>query len=149
MIHHLAEVSSTNDSLRTLAEQGTPAGAAVVADHQRQGRGRLGRSWWSDTDNLAMSGLLRPGSDRRALSLLTLAVAAALREVLGPPWRIKWPNDILHPDGRKLAGVLSELEWRNGEPAYAIVGIGLNIGSAPPDLPAVALVDVFDRVHRL
>jgi BirA family transcriptional regulator, biotin operon repressor / biotin---[acetyl-CoA-carboxylase] ligase len=47
---------------------------------------------------------------------------------------LKWPNDLLAPDGRKLAGILSErVDGPRGP--RAVVGIGLNVGQSATELP--------------
>ena len=40
-------VDSTNDLAKALAAAGAPEGTVVIADQQTQGRGRLGRPWFS------------------------------------------------------------------------------------------------------
>ncbi len=110
----------------------------MVADGQREGRGRMGRTWVSPAGgNLYASFVLRPGRPPDQLAGLTLAAAVAFAEALeglGAAVTIKWPNDLLL-GGRKLGGVLTELYASNPESAYVIVGVGLNLASAPADLP--------------
>ena len=119
-----AEVSSTNDELRILAEQGMGAGLVLVGEDQKAGRGRRGAAWFSPKgDGLAFSVLLRPGADKglwHRLSLVAgLAVAEAV-EKFGVIAEVKWPNDVL-VGGRKLAGILVE-----AGKDFVIVGIGIN-----------------------
>jgi BirA family biotin operon repressor/biotin-[acetyl-CoA-carboxylase] ligase len=83
------------------------------------------------------------------LGLVSLAAAVAVTDVVGDRWRIKWPNDVVAEDGRKLAGILAEAEWDGGRPAFVVVGIGVNVHAAPPDLPAVALADVGPAPDRV
>jgi len=44
---------------------------------------------------------------------------------------LKWPNDLQDPQGRKLAGILLEADLRGEEVVRAVLGVGLNVGSAP------------------
>ena len=104
----------------------------AVADHQTAGRGRLGRNWEAPPGAaLLCSVLLRPALpvDRLHLAVAAVALAgmSAVTELSALRPGIKWPNDLLLPDGRKLAGVLAEAEL----PAV-VVGIGLNVSWAPP-----------------
>ena len=130
----LGEVSSTNDVVRMHAERGAPEGLAVVAAAQTAGRGRQGRTWHSPAGSgLYVSVLLRP--TKAALSLLTLAGGVALceavRENTGLRVMIKWPNDLLAPEGRrKLAGILVEGSSTGEGVDFAVFGFGLNIGAA-------------------
>jgi BirA family biotin operon repressor/biotin-[acetyl-CoA-carboxylase] ligase len=141
MIRHLAEVGSTNDVARAWAGEGAPHGATVSADHQTAGRGRLGRSWTAAPgDSLAMSVVVRVAWPPERVGWVALAAAVAVARACGPGFRIKWPNDVWAPDGRKVAGVLCEAEWARGELAYVVVGIGVNVRSAPPQLPATSLL---------
>jgi BirA family transcriptional regulator, biotin operon repressor / biotin---[acetyl-CoA-carboxylase] ligase len=48
--------------------------------------------------------------------------------------RVKWPSDIL-AGGRKISGVLVEPRLGGGRIEFAVVGIGINVGQAPPDFP--------------
>ncbi len=136
-----ARVGSTNDVAHELARGGAGDGLLVVADEQTAGRGRLHRSWWAPPGTcLLMSLLLRPGLPPARAGQLTmclgLAAVEAIREVCGLEARLKWPNDVLH-DGRKLGGMLAELETAEGRLAYAVIGLGLNVNVdfARPDAP--------------
>ncbi|MFZ3238597.1 MAG: biotin--[acetyl-CoA-carboxylase] ligase [Stellaceae bacterium] len=132
-------VGSTNDEAKQLARQGAADGTFVWALEQTAGRGRRGRRWSSPPGNLYASLILRPDAapDRAAQLgfVAALAVADALRELapeLGEP-ACKWPNDIL-VGGRKIAGILLESEMGEGQNlAFLIVGVGINLVSAPPD----------------
>lgn len=134
MLVEKAETASTNDDARALATSGAPHGTAVVAERQTQGRGRAGRSFASPTGGLYLSVVVRPTAPPHRWSLLPLlagaAAASALRE-RGFPVELKWPNDMMMC-GRKLGGVL--VESRMGGDPFAIVGIGVNVRSSPPDV---------------
>src|SRR5437868_15423637 len=80
-------------------------GAVALAEHQTEGRGRLGRTW---TDSALMfSVALYPPQPVARWPELTLVAAGAIRDAIGPAAAIKHPNDVL-VDGRKAAGVLAE-----------------------------------------
>ncbi len=134
----VAETQSTNADLVEAASAGAPSGLVRVAEHQGEGRGRLGRRWQAPPRaGLTVSMLLRPhvGAERWPwLPLLTgVAVAEACRRVSEVDAVLKWPNDVL-VDERKLAGVLTErVETSTG--AAAVVGIGLNVSLTEAELP--------------
>ena len=124
-------VGSTNTEAITQACAGAPHGLVVVADSQREGRGRHGRKWASPPGvNLYLSLLLRPDwtvADAPPVSLATsVAVAKALACFLPRAPTVKWPNDLLW-EGRKLCGVLSEMATDGGRIQHLVVGIGLNV----------------------
>jgi BirA family biotin operon repressor/biotin-[acetyl-CoA-carboxylase] ligase len=130
---HLDTTGSTNDRARQLALAGAPAGTIVVAEEQKAGRGRHGRTWSAARGRaLTLSLLLRP--EPGVLSLLALATAVAVCEaceaMVSVRCRIKWPNDVLI-ERRKLAGIL--IESRPQE-EWAVVGIGLNVDTPEAEL---------------
>ena len=121
------------ESTQALVDPSQPEGAAVVADEQTAGRGRLGRRWLAPPGTAVMvSVLLKPPAGRRApeLSLVAgVAVADAVEEVVGLTAQIKWPNDVMLRR-TKIAGVLAEA--RDGA---VVVGIGLNVNQMREQLP--------------
>lgn len=136
-----AEIDSTNARAVALAQNGAPEGLLVLAEHQTQGRGRLGRQWFAPPfSSLLFSLLLRPplqvGQAQRATMLCSLAMVEAVHEVTGLKASIKWPNDLLLQGG-KLGGVLTELGARGALLDYAVVGIGLNVNLDLAALPPV------------
>ncbi|MGH8867857.1 MAG: biotin--[acetyl-CoA-carboxylase] ligase [Actinomycetes bacterium] len=120
--------------------QGGLAGEVLVAEEQKAGRGRLGRTWTAPARSaLTFSAVLHPGdgvADWGWLPLLVgVAVADAVRSETGVPVGLKWPNDLVLPDAdadadRKLGGVLVE---RVG--GAAVVGVGLNVSLTVEELP--------------
>lgn len=141
----LLECDSTSSELLRRADQGAPSGTVIVADQQRAGRGRRGRSWLSQPqDSLTFSLLWRFTGSAARLAGLSLAVGVAVArglEKLGAQGiGLKWPNDVLlrqADDFAKLAGILIELSSdRRG--TQAIIGIGLNLQSPSGDLPQPA-----------
>ena len=147
----LPVVDSTQNVVRAAAQQGAAEGLVVVAGQQTAGKGRLGRDWWSPDDGgLYVSMLLRPRIAPDRLGWITMAVALgaaeAVETVCGVRPELKWPNDLAWR-GRKLAGVLAEATFTDGQINYVIAGIGLNIQtdfSQRPDLAqrAVSLQEI-------
>lgn len=114
-----------------------PFWGLALAEQQSEGRGRVsGRSWFSVTGNLHVTFLCSlANKELSELSGLSLAVGCALAEVLrelGLDTCLKWPNDILAPDGRKLGGLLIEL-CQHRDSWVALIGLGLNLRVAPAE----------------
>ena len=143
-VHHFETLDSTNDLAKELAAQGAPEGTVVVAEAQTGGRGRLGREWNSPPGvGLYVSLVLRPMLPPMELPQITLttavAVVRAVRRVAGVAPGIKWPNDLLF-NGKKLGGILTEMETESDRIRYVVVGLGLNVNNPgfPPELAATA-----------
>lgn len=150
-VRWVAETGSTNSDAMALARDGSAEGVVVVADHQRAGRGRQGRTWMAPPgSSLLVSVLLRPPSAIAGVVAMAagLAMADAVDDVAAPavPARLKWPNDLV-VDDRKLAGILAEADWPAGSTASGgwreprpterlavVVGVGINV-NWPADLP--------------
>lgn len=137
-IRRFEELDSTNRYLLDEARHGAAEGLVAVADHQTAGRGRLGRVWTAPPgSSLLVSVLLRPQLDAARAHLVTMAAGVAACEAVflaadfAPS--LKWPNDLV-VGGRKLAGMLSEGEFRDGSLEALVVGIGINVNWA--DFPA-------------
>ncbi len=129
------EIGSTNAELVRAAGEDAPEGTVLVAEHQAAGRGRLDRTWISPPRaGITVSFLLRPdvpAARRGWLPLLTgVALAESVAGVTGVLPSLKWPNDLLARDGRKLAGILAE----STGPAV-VVGVGLNVSTTADELP--------------
>lgn len=140
-------VSSTNDEAKELARAGAAEGTIVCGLQQTAGRGRRGRCWSSPPGNLYASTILRPACTPPVAVQLAFVTALAVGEALSqlapalPSIAYKWPNDVL-AGGRKIGGILLESETgENGRLAYVIVGVGVNLASAPPnaEFPATSL----------
>jgi BirA family biotin operon repressor/biotin-[acetyl-CoA-carboxylase] ligase len=133
-IRRFSSIDSTNRYLLEQARAGAVDGTVAVASHQTAGRGRLGRTWEAPPgSNLLVSVLLRldlPVGERSLIAAaVALAAVDAARVVAATDLGIKWPNDLLAPDGRKVAGVLSEADLTaasKGGPLPVVVGIGIN-----------------------
>jgi BirA family biotin operon repressor/biotin-[acetyl-CoA-carboxylase] ligase len=140
--HYAAETQTTQRML----PEGAAHGAVALAEHQSEGRGRLGRTWADSA--LMFSVLLEPPPPVADWPELTLVAARAVADAIGPEARIKDPNDVLVA-GRKVAGILAEASGR------VVLGIGINVGStAWPGAGWVErdrlelLVDVLERLER-
>lgn len=122
---------STNEDALQWSQQGAPEGALVVADHQRQGRGRHGRRWLSRPGGaLLFSLVLRPSRAVDEIELLTTALGVACAEGIESVTRLrgalKWPNDVT-VDGYKLAGILVESRLEGARVDAVVAGVGVNV----------------------
>ena len=125
-------MDSTNEAAKRAGDAGAEHGTVFRADRQSAGKGRRGRSWYSQSmGNLYFTILLRPKLTPEKASMLTLvmayAVACAIREYTGLEAWIKWPNDIV-VQGKKVCGILSEMKLNGTAVDYCVVGVGVNVG---------------------
>jgi len=132
-VHYFPIIDSTNVYAARLAREGAAEGTIVIADAQSGGKGRLGRSWISPPGvNLYLSVILRPSVSASVAPQLNLlaavAVADAISEVCQLTPAIKWPNDVLVV-GKKVCGILAEMQTEAGELRAVILGIGVNINA--------------------
>ncbi|MGB5105656.1 MAG: biotin--[acetyl-CoA-carboxylase] ligase [Candidatus Zixiibacteriota bacterium] len=138
-VYSFDRVGSTNVIAHKYAEKDEPEGTLILAERQTAGKGRLGRSWHSPAKRgIYMSLILRPQISpvmAPGLSLIAaLSVAKAMREYPGISATIKWPNDVLY-EGKKLAGVLTELAAEIDRVKYVVMGIGINANHDEDDFP--------------
>jgi BirA family biotin operon repressor/biotin-[acetyl-CoA-carboxylase] ligase len=131
-VHHFAETDSTMRVARELARKGAPHGTLVTAETQTGGRGRLDRSWVSPPGGVYMTLVTRPGAGvvmaPRINLVASVAVSLAIEQLLGVTARVKWPNDVL-VHGKKLCGILAEMDAEVDAIRFVNVGIGLNANS--------------------
>ncbi len=123
-------LDSTQSEAHLLAKNGADHGTVIIAGEQRKGRGRLGRSWYSEKDKgVWISMILRPSfSFREAIQttlFTSIVINCTLKKMYGIESKIKWPNDIYIND-KKCAGILCEIQGDQEKIHYLIVGIGIN-----------------------
>src|SRR5215471_19325620 len=131
-IHHYYKIGSTNEAAMDAAGAGAPEGGVFLAEEQTAGKGRGGNPWHSArSSGIYCSVTLRPQvppSDALVLSLAAgLAVQSAIRSIdsrLQPD--LKWPNDVLI-DGKKVSGILTEMNAEATRVRHIVVGIGINV----------------------
>jgi BirA family transcriptional regulator, biotin operon repressor / biotin---[acetyl-CoA-carboxylase] ligase len=130
----MQQVDSTNDVAMHLASGCSATGCVVLAEMQTAGKGRRGRTWISPYGrNIYLSVVRRFSGGAAVVQGLSLAVGVvvvhALKAFGASGLSLKWPNDILWK-GKKLGGILLEI---NGDPAGSfdvIVGLGINVNMA-------------------
>ncbi len=145
---YFPETVSTMDCAKKMAREGCPPFTVVTADRQTRGRGRLDRVWESNPGGLYFTVVTRPRltPDRchRVLFVASWVLARLLVETYGIDARLKWPNDI-RVNGKKLAGMLSEMEAETDRVLFVNVGMGINVNNevatvAPPATSMKALL---------
>jgi BirA family transcriptional regulator, biotin operon repressor / biotin---[acetyl-CoA-carboxylase] ligase len=135
--YHYATVAPTT---QRMLPEGAAHGAVALAEHQTEGRGRLGRTWLDEPGTgPTFSVVLTPPPPVGRWPELTLLAAHAVAAELGDAATIKHPNDVL-VGGHKVAGILAEAGTR------VVLGVGINVGSAP--WPGAGYVDR-DRLELL
>ncbi len=143
-LHLFESVSSTNEVVWELLEQGGGEGTTAIAQSQTAGRGQWGRQWHSELGGLYLSVALMPDLPVEEAAQLTLCtvwgIATALRTIPGKlsgvtdhiPVQLKWLNDlVLH--GHKLGGILTETRVFQGRITKAVVGVGINWVNRVPE----------------
>lgn len=143
--HRLAafrEVGSTNTVAMERGRAGDPGALWVYAEAQTAGRGRRGRAWSTVAGNMAASHLVVLDVTPAAAATLGFVAGLALDEALrgllpaevARDLALKWPNDLLVGDA-KLSGILLEAEPRAAGGLAVVIGIGVNVTSAPEGTP--------------
>ncbi len=132
-IIHYETTGSTNDDAKRLAREGADDGTVVMADAQSAGKGRRGRVWQSPAgSNLYFSLVLKPEFAPDKASMLTLVMALSVVQAIGKitggalELLIKWPNDIV-ANGRKLCGILTEMNLDRDSIESVVIGVGINV----------------------
>jgi len=141
-LQYFPSLSSTNSYATSLIQKGVDEGTVVVADIQTTGRGRKQRPWSSPSGGLWFSVILYPPLPPTKAMLVTMAssiaVAETFQQMLGLYAFIKWPNDVLI-NGKKVCGVLTELDAEMDQLHYMVVGIGINVNNdLEPSLDHIA-----------
>jgi len=149
-IYHYETISSTNAEAKRMILDGAREGV-LLARHQTAGRGRLGRSFFSE-NGIFMSVILSPEVIPFDPGFLTSAVAVAVCRAVtekGFPVGIKWVNDI-HLDGKKICGILAEAVSMGESTLAYVVGIGINVGASdfPEELRPIAAALPLDEKEK-
>lgn len=144
-IYFRQKIDSTQDFIWQLGQAGAPAGTVVIAQSQKKGKGRLGRSWVSPEGGLYLSCLLRPKKilikDISQIALvIALACIQAIEQETGIELSVKWPNDIFL-NKKKLGGILCQINAEADKINFVAVGLGININTKklPPEATSLFL----------
>jgi len=138
-IHTYDRVGSTKDLALQCGIDGAEEGTLILAESQIQGRGRHGRRWLAPPRSSILASVIlrhRLRADQVGLPNLigAVAIATAINELTNLSARIKWPNDVLI-QGKKVSGVLTELEYDQHRQPFFVMGFGINVNTTWADLP--------------
>lgn len=131
-IQFFKKIPSTNLYAKQLVKDNIEEGTVIVADVQTHGLGRKNRLWHSPAGGLWFSVVLYPHIPAHRGMLITMAssisVAQAFKKITGISPEVKWPNDLLI-NGKKVCGILTEIDAGLDKINYIIVGIGINVNN--------------------
>ena len=138
-ILYFETVDSTNTQAKKVALQGVKDGTIIISEEQGGGRGRLSRSFFSPKyKGIWFSVILKPKFFPQEAPKCTLmaatAITKAIEDVTGVKVGIKWPNDVLY-EGKKLVGILTEMNAEMDCINYIIIGMGINVNIDKEEMP--------------
>jgi BirA family transcriptional regulator, biotin operon repressor / biotin---[acetyl-CoA-carboxylase] ligase len=144
-LHHFYKIGSTNTAAMAATAEGAPEGSVFLAEEQTAGRGRGAHSWQSARSaGIYCSVVLRPALPPSEVLVLALAAGLAVRAAIEQvdsrvSAELKWPNDVLIA-GKKVCGILTEMNAEATRVRYVVVGIGINVNHAafPKELESEA-----------
>ncbi len=124
-------IPSTNELAMRQTQSRDCHGELYLAEQQSAGRGRRGRVWVSPfARNLYFSLVWRFEQGTAALEGLSLLVGLAMVKAMETlsieGVQLKWPNDLLY-QGRKLAGILLEVNGEASGQCQVVIGVGINV----------------------
>ncbi len=134
-LHHYYKIGSTNTAAMEAAASGAPEGSVFLAEEQIAGRGRGAHTWHSArSSGIYCSVVLRPVLPPSEALIISLAAGLALHaaiQTIDPKLNpdLKWPNDLLL-DGKKLSGILTEMNAEATRVRHIVIGIGINVNQA-------------------
>jgi len=144
-IEVIDQVDSTNELAKQYVRQNCAEGLVILADSQTQGKGRAGRSWTSIPGvGIYFSTVIIPQENKELLPQFTLmagvASILAIQDFCQAETTLKWPNDILSAEGKKLCGILCETCPTTSDGIAVVVGIGINVNQVtfPEEIQASA-----------
>jgi BirA family biotin operon repressor/biotin-[acetyl-CoA-carboxylase] ligase len=149
-IYYFSEIGSTMDAARELAKKGAKEGTIVIAEVQAHGRGRLSREWLSPKGGIYFTIILRPRISPayapRINLMISIAVAITIKKLFRLNAELKWPNDVLIK-GRKVCGILAEMNAEMDILNFVNVGIGINANTSIPQFEktSTSLKDALGR----
>src|SRR5580704_2442279 len=145
-LRHYYKTGSTNTAAMAAVSVGAPEGSVFLAEEQTAGRGRGSHTWQSARSaGVYCSVVLRPALPPSEVLVLALAAGLAARAAIEyvdsrVNVDLKWPNDVLI-NGKKVCGILTEMNAEPTRVRYVVVGIGINVNQAsfPKELSATSL----------
>jgi BirA family biotin operon repressor/biotin-[acetyl-CoA-carboxylase] ligase len=151
-VYFFESLDSTNNRAKEVAQGSDDEVCLVACSVQHGGRGRLGRTFESANDKgVWCSFIFKPHIEPENALLITIAAATAVAITLEDAYEIKpgikWPNDII-VNGKKVCGILSEMNCETNSINYIILGIGINISQGPDDFTKETAM-IADSMYRI
>lgn len=145
-LRHFYKIGSTNTAAMSAAADNAPEGTVLLAEEQTAGRGRGSNTWDSQrSTGIYCSAILRPASPPSEVLVITLAAGLAVRAAIQQVDSrivadLKWPNDLLI-NGKKVCGILAEMNAEATRVRYIVVGVGINVNQInfPKEFVATSL----------
>ena len=136
------EIDSTNNEAKRYVSAGGTLPALILSERQSEGRGRMGRSFYSsDNKGVYITVIVKaPGENLflRGTAVSAVCVVESIKELFGISTEIKWVNDIYY-QSKKVAGILAESFFVDGE-RYVAIGFGINLYTQiPSELRDIAI----------
>jgi BirA family biotin operon repressor/biotin-[acetyl-CoA-carboxylase] ligase len=131
IIHFYKEVESTQDLAIAIVEKKLEDahGTVIIAERQKNGKGRINRKWISPRGGVWLSVIFKPKIKAAQATLLPIVAALAVCDTINQKTKldskIKWPNDIVI-EGKKVSGTLVDISIDSKNIEYAVLGIGIN-----------------------
>ena len=145
-VYYFDTVSSTMDVAFSLSKDVLCNNTIIISEMQTHGRGRFGRKWVSDRNDLHLSLLLTDFDSHIPYSLIAaFAVYSTFRKYTDYV-RIKWINDVLWENGKKISGVLTE---EMGDRTVIGIGVNLNSKTKPSDIAELATSYYIETGNRI
>jgi BirA family biotin operon repressor/biotin-[acetyl-CoA-carboxylase] ligase len=143
-VHCYESIGTTMDTAKEHIGQLTLNSPLIIlAKEQTAGRGRHGSTWSQADIGLYATFAFASSVPPHALSGLSLMCGCSLHsalEAFGADLRLKWPNDLLSRDGKKLCGILIEIS-SNSNPSAVLIGVGVNISGVPAGVESVTSLE--------
>lgn len=137
-IVYYKKINSTQRAATELANAGADEGTVVVAESQTDGRGRIGRHWWSPPGGIYLSVILRPALKPVEAVKFTLIAGVSVAKVIAKLTdlepKLKWPNDIIINE-KKAGGILTEMNAEVECINYIVIGMGINVNTRMAHFP--------------
>ena len=144
-----ASTGSTNVDLTAMAKLDPAVARVLIADEQTAGRGRRDRRWDAPPGGGLLISFYVPWVQRETVHLVAtcLGVAAvdaarSVRRTVG----LKWPNDVIAPNGAKVGGMLGNTVVDGVDLQGAVIGLGCNVHWPPPGEPGFDHATSLDRL---
>lgn len=148
-----AVLDSTNMEAARIAQQSSFANQWIVAEQQKIGKGRLGRSWISPKGNLYATALFREPEGLPVATRIPFIASIAVADTIiafcpRAEVKLKWPNDVLVGKS-KISGILVETGRSANVTLWVACGIGINVNVVPCSVnqPATRMLDWYDRMQ--